>query len=364
MRESSDFHTNATPTFVGTKLRENPKRNPGRALENRLGQGTMLQPLYPYGAILNLDVIDFRNIEKLINEWVVATNIVTTALELDKENFIKLVELSLEGSLKIGWDNTQQILKPENPESQGRGRSKVVTPTLGVPEEPFLGGDNGSPNQKPEHTNLDKGVAQKGLHPKDLDQQIQDPQGKPLLSDGPIPGPMKASNTATAGHVEQELIPKEEILEELSKLREETVVTMKWIHIVTIEAVIKASFKEGIDSKIHLSIMDRRINNIRDGHLGTMIGNLYVGKLMFDIHPRIAYNLADQDFSRVLTLHQDFKRKDLMKEGKSVSRFLKFSRNSLRFSDKRLRHLKQNPSCQGLGTSEKTSMSLTRSLDD
>ncbi|KAL0444580.1 UNVERIFIED_CONTAM: movement protein [Sesamum latifolium] len=39
------------------------------------------------------------------------------------------------------------------------------------------------------------------------------------------------------------------------------------------------------------------------------------GKMMFDIHPRIAYNLADQDFSRVLTLHQDFKRKDLMKEG-------------------------------------------------
>ncbi|KAK4402322.1 putative enzymatic polyprotein [Sesamum angolense] len=46
-----------------------------------------------------------------------------------------------------------------------------------------------------------------------------------------------------------------------------------------------------------------------------MIGNLYAGKLMFDIHPRIAYNLADQDFSRFLTLHQDFKRKDLMKEG-------------------------------------------------
>ncbi|KAL0428106.1 UNVERIFIED_CONTAM: Enzymatic polyprotein [Sesamum latifolium] len=39
------------------------------------------------------------------------------------------------------------------------------------------------------------------------------------------------------------------------------------------------------------------------------------GKLIFDIHPKIAYNLADQDFSRVLTLHQDFKRKDLMKEG-------------------------------------------------
>ncbi|KAL0355050.1 UNVERIFIED_CONTAM: movement protein [Sesamum radiatum] len=119
----------------------------------------------------------------------------------------------------------------------------------------------------------------------------------------------------TGNVMEMQLIPKEEILEELSKLREEVAVTMKWIHIGAIEVVIKATFKEGIDSEIHLSIMDRRINNLRDGCLGTMIGNLYAGKLMFDIHPRIAYNLADQDFSRVLTLHQDFKRKDLMKEG-------------------------------------------------
>ncbi|KAL0378996.1 UNVERIFIED_CONTAM: Enzymatic polyprotein [Sesamum radiatum] len=119
----------------------------------------------------------------------------------------------------------------------------------------------------------------------------------------------------TGNVMEMQLIPKEEILEELSKLREEVATTMKWIHIGTIEVVIKATFKECIDSEIHLSIMDRRINNLRDGCLGTMIGNLYAGKLMFDIHPRIAYNLADQDFSRVLTLHQDFKRKDLMKEG-------------------------------------------------
>ncbi|KAL0324938.1 UNVERIFIED_CONTAM: movement protein [Sesamum radiatum] len=119
----------------------------------------------------------------------------------------------------------------------------------------------------------------------------------------------------TGNVMEMQLIPKEEILEELSRLREEIAVTMKWIHIGTIEVVIKATFKEGIDSEIHLSIMDRRINNLRDGCLGTMIGNLYARKLMFDIHPRIAYNLADQDFSRVLTLHQDFKRKDLMKEG-------------------------------------------------
>ncbi|KAL0309061.1 UNVERIFIED_CONTAM: movement protein [Sesamum radiatum] len=170
------------------------------------------------------------------------------------------------------------------------------------------------------------------------------------VSSGELTIPMEF----TGDVMEMQLIPKEEIPEELSRPREEIAVTMKWIHIGTIEVVIKATFKEGIDSEIHLSIMDRRINNLTDGCLRTMIGNLYAGKLMFDIHPRITYNLADQDFSRVLTLHQDFKRKDLMKEGnrpysityriayalsnthhsdlflrKSISRFLEFSRNSL-----------------------------------
>ncbi|KAL2252603.1 UNVERIFIED_CONTAM: hypothetical protein Sindi_0055000 [Sesamum indicum] len=102
MRESADFHTNATLTFVGTRLKGNPGRNPKGAPENTPWARTMLQPLHPYGAILNLDIIDFRNTEKLI---------AATTLELDKENFIKLVELSLEGSVKIGWDNTPEDTK-------------------------------------------------------------------------------------------------------------------------------------------------------------------------------------------------------------------------------------------------------------
>ncbi|KAL0412936.1 UNVERIFIED_CONTAM: putative enzymatic polyprotein [Sesamum radiatum] len=96
----------------------------------------------------------------------------------------------------------------------------------------------------------------------------------------------------TGNVMEMQLIPKEEILEELSKLREEVAVTMKWIHIGAIEVVIKATFKEGIDSEIHLSIMDRRINNLRDGCLGTMIGNL---KEYIEI-PRIF-----KEFAKVMT---------------------------------------------------------------
>ena len=47
----------------------------------------------------------------MIDEWVATINIATTTIELDKENFIKLVELSLEGSVKIGWDNTPEDTK-------------------------------------------------------------------------------------------------------------------------------------------------------------------------------------------------------------------------------------------------------------
>ncbi|KAL0420777.1 UNVERIFIED_CONTAM: movement protein [Sesamum latifolium] len=504
--------------------------------------------------ILNLDIIDFRNTEKLIDEWVAALKIVATTLELDRENFIRLVELSLEGAVKIGWHNTPEDTKAnilsgdsKSAIAERLGRlikihfigdgsicavdeyiywfrkyffqsgvatevaapmffAKIYSPwremliqSYKVPEgqldsvarrmsflkdklkdwcyqasiqknmKRLRGEGHGGPNPRPEPTNLDRGSDQQGLHPKDLDEQIPDPQDEPLLeelSDGPIPELMRVSKIAIAGPAEQrvtylqtarrngelckfkatndildavyygdlvpvyqfedilsdksvyeeeietdrmdlqpsqsnynegdmlqtseslsgffsrmtvsnktmerimrqdsnlsphdgfriggigrvlnqiglnqrrhhiiykvssgefaipmeltgnvmemQLIPKEEILEELSKLREEVVVTMKWIHIGAIEVIIKATFKEGIDSEIHLSIMDRRINNLRDGCLGTMIENLYAGKLMFDIHPRIAYNLADQDFSRVLTLHQDFKRKGLMKGG-------------------------------------------------
>ncbi|KAL0362825.1 UNVERIFIED_CONTAM: movement protein [Sesamum calycinum] len=101
----------------------------------------------------------------------------------------------------------------------------------------------------------------------------------------------------TGNVMEMQLIPKEEILEELSRLKEEIAVTMKWIHIGTIEVVIKATFKEGIDSEIHLSIMDRRINNLRDGCLGTMIDLMKEGNRPYSITYRIAYALSNTHHS-------------------------------------------------------------------
>ncbi|KAL0402271.1 UNVERIFIED_CONTAM: hypothetical protein Slati_4257000 [Sesamum latifolium] len=65
-----------------------------------------------------------------------------------------------------------------------------MTPTLGVPGKHLLGEDHGGPNPRPEPKNLDRGSDQQGLHPKDPDEQMQDPQDELLLkelSDGPYP---------------------------------------------------------------------------------------------------------------------------------------------------------------------------------
>ncbi|KAK4389742.1 movement protein [Sesamum angolense] len=342
----------------------------------------------------------------LIDEWVVAIKIAATNLELDKENFIKLVELSLEGSVKIGWDNTPADTKAsiiardsksaiadrlgrrikihfigdgyfegssvekareyapalfglelrsicaideciywfhkyffqsgENQVSQEKGRSKVITHTLGIPEEPLSSEDHSGPKQKPEYTNLDKGADQQGLHPKDLDEQIQDPHEEPLreeLSDGPILGPMKVSKTATAGHVEQRGHYPQTARRNLNDSVKQN---HGKNHASRFQPQSYDGFRIGGIGKVlnQIGLNQRKhhiIYKVSSGEFAIPMeftGNVMemqlipkeeileeLRKLMFDIHPRIAYNLADQDFSRVLTLHQNFKRKDLMKEG-------------------------------------------------
>lgn len=53
-----------------------------------------------YDIVLNLDIINFQNIEILIKELVGAIKITSVTLDLDKENFTCLLELNMKGSSK------------------------------------------------------------------------------------------------------------------------------------------------------------------------------------------------------------------------------------------------------------------------
>ncbi|KAL0434479.1 UNVERIFIED_CONTAM: movement protein [Sesamum latifolium] len=379
-------------------------RNLRRVPEHTPWARTMLQPLHPYGTILNLDIIDFRNTEKLIDEWVAALKIAATTLELDRENFIRLVELSLEGSVKIGWDNPpedtkanilagdsksaiaerlgrlikihfigdgyfegsktekareyaqalfglelrsicavdeyiywfrkyffqsgvateiaapnvlckdlqsmeenvdpviQSHISPDCPQKRGGLRKFEATNDIldavyygnlvpvyqfeDIPSDESVYEEEIETDSDGSSTESEIGGIGRFLNQIGVNQRRHHIIYKVSLGDFAIPMEL------TGNVMKMQLIPKEEILEELSKLREEVAVTMKWIHIGAIEVVVKATFKEGIDSEIHLSIMDRRINNLRDGCLGTMIENM---KEYIEI-PRIF-----KEFAKVMT---------------------------------------------------------------
>lgn len=46
--------------------------------------------------------------------------------------------------------------------------------------------------------------------------------------------------------------------------------TMSWIHIGAVQIMIKATFKEGIDSSIDVDLCDKRMSNLQDSILGTI----------------------------------------------------------------------------------------------
>ncbi|KAL0292261.1 UNVERIFIED_CONTAM: movement protein [Sesamum calycinum] len=138
----------------------------------------------------------------------------------------------------------------------------------------------------------------------------------------------------TGNVMDMQLIPKEEIFEELSRLKEDIAVTIKWIHIGTIEVVIKATFKEGIDSEIHLSIMDRRINNLRDDCLGTNDRNYEL------INSDSFYEESEEEIKNLKEALQELKTMDISEKNKlsleNVKRLIqrKFSKNPLAWWDR------------------------------
>ena len=114
----------------------------------------------------------------------------------------------------------------------------------------------------------------------------------------------------TSIKIEIPLLEKRELIRRISKINEEDRCKIGWIYIGSIEMIISLNFREGIDTPIDLALLDNRIVNKKEAILGIIRGNLKYQKLIFNVYPKIDYNLADKDFDRTLNLIQDFKRQD------------------------------------------------------
>ncbi|KAL9664598.1 hypothetical protein QQ045_020003 [Rhodiola kirilowii] len=87
------------------------------------------------------------------------------------------------------------------------------------------------------------------------------------------------------------------------------------LHIGAVKILVKAQFRDGIDTPIKMALIDNRIINRKDCILGVAKGNLAFGKFMFTVYPKYGVSLNTKNLDQVLSLAHEFERSDLMHKG-------------------------------------------------
>ncbi|CAN1334542.1 hypothetical protein LINPERPRIM_LOCUS36444 [Linum perenne] len=138
-----------------------------------------------------------------------------------------------------------------------------------------------------------------------------------------------------------QIINKEQIGKRLSKLKIEERKKIAYIHISTIQIIIKSTIKLGINAPIELEIRDDRLLNQDESIIAKGLGNLSCGIIKFDINLQQGLSLTDENLDSSIVIKYELKRKDLMKENSKpfsvtyqINYALTNSHHSLTFRDK------------------------------
>ncbi|CAN1182785.1 hypothetical protein LINPERPRIM_LOCUS31738 [Linum perenne] len=105
-----------------------------------------------------------------------------------------------------------------------------------------------------------------------------------------------------------QIINKEQIRKRLSKLKPEERAKIAYIHISTIQIIIKSTMKLGINAPIELEIRDDRILNQEESIIAKGSGNLSYGIIKFDINLQQGLSLTDENLdSSIIRLETPLK---------------------------------------------------------
>ncbi|CAN1144900.1 hypothetical protein LINPERPRIM_LOCUS16887 [Linum perenne] len=129
-----------------------------------------------------------------------------------------------------------------------------------------------------------------------------------------------------------QIINKEQIRKRLSKLKPEERVKIAYIHISTIQIIIKSTMKLGINAPIELEIRDDRIINQEESIIAKGSGNLSYGIIKFDINLQQGLSLTDENLDSSIIIKYELKRDDLITY--QINYALTNSHHSLTFKDK------------------------------
>ncbi|CAN1136085.1 hypothetical protein LINPERPRIM_LOCUS20873, partial [Linum perenne] len=140
-----------------------------------------------------------------------------------------------------------------------------------------------------------------------------------------------------------QVINKEQIKKRLSKVKTEERTKIAYIHISTIQIIIKSTMKLGINAPIELEIRDDRIINQEESIIAKGSGNLNCGIIKFDINLQQGLSLTDENLDSSIVIKYELKREDLMKENSKpfsvtyqINYALTNSHHSLTFKDKKV----------------------------
>ncbi|CAN1810765.1 hypothetical protein LINPERHAP1_LOCUS26014 [Linum perenne] len=111
-----------------------------------------------------------------------------------------------------------------------------------------------------------------------------------------------------------QIINKEQIGKRLSKLKIEERRKIAYIHISTIQIIIKSTMKLGINAPIELEIRDDRLLDQDKSIIAKGLGNLSCGIIKFDINLQQGLSLTDENLDSSIVIKYELKREDLMKE--------------------------------------------------
>ncbi|CAN1306209.1 hypothetical protein LINPERPRIM_LOCUS26740 [Linum perenne] len=111
-----------------------------------------------------------------------------------------------------------------------------------------------------------------------------------------------------------QIINKEQIGKRLSKLKIEERKKIAYIHISTIQIIIKSTMKLGINAPIELEIRDDRLLDQDESIIAKGLGNLSCGIIKFDINLQQGLSLTDENLDSSIVIKYELKRNDLMKE--------------------------------------------------
>ncbi|CAN1156601.1 hypothetical protein LINPERPRIM_LOCUS20296 [Linum perenne] len=162
-----------------------------------------------------------------------------------------------------------------------------------------------------------------------------------IIKYGKMIGEVTIPFNQTNGNFLVQIINKEQIRKRLSKVKPEERTKIAYIHISTIQIIIKSTMKLGINAPIELEIRDDRILNQEESIITKGSGNLSCGIIKFDINLQQGISLTDENLDSSIVIKYELKRDDLMKENSKpfsvtyqINYVLTNSHHSLTFKDK------------------------------